>query len=203
MKPLIEIRTIPISIQYKVTPAQVERKSSQAEVEITRDKKGLSIKSRPIKLNIDTFEARNSIIPTTKTSVEESANLGKQGALVATATYAQEGNMMVNIHLDQDTMPQLAANRFNAPLSYDFNIKFIPEQPMNMDWIPGEFQIEYEMDKLNFDWKTTQSEFQFTPADIEFTIAEHPRVVIEFVGDPIYVPPSANPNFEPAIDLLA
>ena len=33
MKPLIEIRSVPISIEYKVTPAQVERKNISAEVE--------------------------------------------------------------------------------------------------------------------------------------------------------------------------
>jgi len=197
MKPLLEIRTIPISIQYKSTPAQIERKYVKAEVEISRDKKGLSIKSRPIKLNIDTFEARNSISQTTMRSLEESAGLGKQAALSATAVYSQEGNMMVNIHLDQQIMPQLAAERFNAPLQSDFNIKFIPDQPINMDWMPGELQIEYEMDKLNFDWKTNQYDFNFTPANIEFTVREHPQVVIEYVGDPIYVPPSANPSYVP------
>ena len=108
--------------------------------------------------------------------------------------------MMVNIQLDQDMIPQLATERFNAPLQYDFNIKYVPDQPISMDWMPGEIQIEYEMDKLDFDWKTNQSEFKFTPANIEFTIAENPQVIIEYVGDPIYLPPSANPN---NVDVLA
>ena len=134
----------------------------------------------------------------------KTAMLGKQGSLTATATYAQEGNMLVNIHLrEQDVIPQLAAERFNAPYKYDFNIRFIPEQPMNMDWLPAELSIEYEMDKLNFDWKTGRGEFQFTPANIEFTVSEHPRVVIEYIGDPIYVPPSANPNYEAPPEILA
>jgi len=195
MKPLLEIRSIPISIQYKVNPAQIERKNVKAEVEISRDKKGLSIKSRPIKLSIDSFDAKNSVAKTPIKSVEEAATLGKEAALTATATYAKEGSMMVNIQLDQKMIPQLAAERFNAPLQYDFNIKYVPDQPINMDWMPGELKIEYEMDKLNFDWKTTQNDFQFTPGNIEVIIEEHPRVVIEYVGDPIYVPPSANPNY--------
>ena len=195
MKPLLEIRSIPISIQYKVNPAQIERKNVKAEVEISRDKKGLSIKSRPIKLSIDSFDAKNSVAKTPIKSVEEAATLGKEAALTATATYAKEGSMMVNIQLDQKMIPQLAAERFNAPLQYDFNIKYVPDQPINMDWMPGELKIEYEMDKLNFDWKATQHDFQFTPGNIEVTIEEHPRVVIEYVGDPIYVPPSANPNY--------
>ena len=202
MKPLLEIQTVPISIQYKTTPAQVERKNTSAEVEISRNRKGLSIKSRPIKLTIDSFEARNSISPTAMRKVEESASEGIQAAMTATATFAREGSMMVNIHLDQDVIMQLAAER-TAPVLPDFNIRYIPDQPINMEWIPGDLSIEYEMDKLNFDWQTMRGEFQFTPANIELTIAEYPRVVIEYVGGPIYVPPSADPNNASAVDLLA
>ena len=202
MKPLLEIQTVPISISLKTNPAQVQRKNIKAEVEVTRDKKGLSIKSRPIKLNIDSFEARNSISPTSMRKVEESAKLGNQTALNATATIAREGNMMVNIHLREDVIAQIAAEK-TAPVMPDFNIRFVPEFPVNMDWIPSELSIEYEMDKLNFDWQTMRDQFQFTPGTIELTIDEYPRVVIEYVGGPIYVPPSANPNYEPAVDILA
>ena len=200
MKPLLQIQTIPISIQYKTNPAQVERKNVKAEVEVSRDKKGLSIKSRPIKLTLDTFEARNSISPTTMRKVAESAMEGKQAALAATATLSSEGNMMVNIHLREPVIPQISADK-TLPGMPDFNIRYLPDQPIDMGWIPGELSIEYEMDKLNFDWQTMRGEFQFTPANIELTINEYPRVVIEYVGNPIYVPPSAAPGHE-AIDLF-
>lgn len=202
MRPLLEIQTVPISIQYKTNPAQVERKNIKAEVEISRDKKGLSIKSRPIRLNIDSFEARNSISPTTMRKVAESAQEGKQAASDATAKISRDGNMLVNIHLREDTIANLSAE-LTAPVLPDFNIRFIPDKPLDMGWIPGELSIEYEMDKLNFDWQTMRGEFQFTPANIELTVNEYPRVVIEYVGGPIYVPPSADPNHEPTVDLFA
>jgi len=195
MKPLLEIQSIPISITYKVTPAQVERRNVSAEVEIRRDNKGLQMRSRPIRLNIDSFEAKNSIARSPMRSVLETSDRGREAALAATAVYAKEGHAMVNIHLDQNVIPKLATERFNAPLQADFNIRFIPDQPMNMDWVPGELEIDYEMDKLNFDWKTNRNDIHFTPGSIEFVVEEYPRVVVEFVGDPIYVPPSANPNY--------
>ena len=197
MKPLIEVHSIPISIQLKTTPAQIERRNVSAEVEVSRDKRGLNIRSRPIRLNIDSFEARNSVSPTAMRSQNDAAQLGRQAAVTSAATFAQEGSVMVNIHLDQQVIPDLAAERFNAPLQTDFNIRFLPDQPMNMNWIPGDLHIEYEMDKLNFDWLTNRNEFHFTPGNIEVIIQEHPRVIIEYVGDPIYVPPSANPNYVP------
>ena len=199
MQPLIEIRTIPISIQYKVNPAHVERQNVKAEVEIRRDKKGLSIKSRPIRLNIDSFEARNSISPSARRSVEDLASYGQQVAYNATATIAQEGNMMVDIHLREPVIPKIASEKTNPPPA-DFNIKFVPDRPINIDWYPADLQIEYEMDKLNFDWQTNRENFQFIPANIEFTVKQHPQVIIEYVGPPIYVPPSANPNYKPSVD---
>ena len=62
--------------------------------------------------------------------------------------------------------------------------------------------IRYEMDKLNFDWKISGGSFEFTPGDIEFTVTQRPEVIVKYIGGPIYVPPSADPNYEP-VDVRA
>ena len=205
MKPLLEIKTVPISIQYNVTPARVEQKRATAELEINRDKKGLSIKSRPIRLNVDSFEARNTISPSPKTSVRQNAERGVQMGYEATAMFAQEGNMLVNIHLrDSEPLVEIARNRMGMNERMpESNIKYIPEKPINMNWVPGEIQVNFEMDKLDFDWQMFKEQFNFTPATIEFVVEQMPSVTITYVGDPIYVPPSANPNYEPAVDVFA
>ena len=64
-----------------------------------------------------------------------------------------------------------------------------------MAWILPNMTIQYEMDKLNFDWKINKTGFEFIPGSIEFSITQQPDVLIEYVGDPLYVPPSANPNY--------
>ena len=64
MEQLLQIKTVPISYELKVENARLERRNGTAEVEISRDKGGMHIKSRPVKVNIDSFEARNSILPT-------------------------------------------------------------------------------------------------------------------------------------------
>jgi len=58
------------------------------------------------------------------------------------------------------------------------------------------------MDKLNFDWKIDKGEFEFTPGDIELIVEQKPKVTIKYVGKPIYVPRSADPNYEP-VDVKA
>ena len=57
--------------------------------------------------------------------------------------------------------------------------------------------IRYEMDKMNFDWRMQKMNFQFTPGDIEISVKQRPDVIIKYVGGPLYVPPSADPDHEP------
>ena len=67
MKQLLNITTVPISYELRIQRAQVERHRGSAELQISREKGGLQVKSQPIKVRIDTFQARNSMTPTTPT----------------------------------------------------------------------------------------------------------------------------------------
>ena len=58
MQQLIEITRVPIEIEMRTSRAQLQYTRGTAELEVSRDKGGLSIKSRPIQLNVDTFEMR-------------------------------------------------------------------------------------------------------------------------------------------------
>lgn len=196
MKPLIEITTVPIQIEMKTTNAKLEYARGTAEMEISRDKKGLQIKSRPIRLNIDTFEARNSITPTVARSQEQNAQKGIQAAYKATATIAQEGYLMMKTKLGEEVITQLSRQSLLEGVQ-DVGMQFLPKVGPEITWDPAEMNIRYEMDKLAIDWKLNEGSFEFTPGDIEFTIAQRPDVVIKYVGGPIYVPPSADPNYEP------
>ena len=196
MNPLIAIKTVPIEIQMKVTHARLEYARGTAQVEISRNKGGLNIRSQPIKVNLDTFEARNSVMPTTSTLIRQQAQAGIQGAYQATAVLAREGRMMMEARIDQDVIPQLAkAQNLGQPTNV--NIDFIPTTGPDISWDGGEMSIRYEMDKLNFDWRMEQMSFTFVPGDIEFTMTQRPDVIVKYVGGPLYVPPSADPDYEP------
>ncbi len=198
MYPLIEIKTVPIEIQMKVKNASLEYTRGTAEMEVSRsDTGGLSIKSRPIKLRLDTFEARNSITPTTMRSVEQSAQKGQQAAYQATATYARQGDLFLNAKLGEDVITQIAAQQTNQKTELRGALDFLPKTGPEIQWEDGDIQIRYEMDKLNFDWKIDKGEFKFTPGDIEISVAQRPDVIIKYIGGPLYVPPSSDPNYVP------
>ena len=202
MDRLIEITTVPIEIEMKTSRAQLQYTRGTAELEVSRDKGGLSIKSRPIQLNIDTFEMRSSIMPTPTQTVEQNAQEGKQAAYKATATFAHEGELYLKAKLGEGVQLPFAQTALSPKMFSQPALDFIPSEGPDITWDPGEMNIRYEMDKLNFDWRINPNQFEFVPGDIEISVKQRPEVIIKYIGGPLYVPPSADPEYEP-VDVQA
>ena len=202
MKPLIEITTVPIQIEMKTTNAKLEYARGTAEMEITRDNGNLQIKSRPIKVNIDTYEARNSLTPTIARYFEQGAQKGQQAAYEATATYARQAQLMMETKIGEELITKFAGDAMMKDVKTNVGLQFLPDPGPEITWDPGEMNIRYEMDKLNFDWRINQMELEFVPGDIEISVKQKPEVIIKYIGGPIYVPPSSDPDYEP-IDVKA
>ena len=201
MNQLIRITTVPIQYELKVNNARLEYSRAKAELEISRNDGGLSIKSRPVKLHLDSSEARNSVVPTPTRNVAQTAQAGKEAAYSATAQLVQEGKLLLKADIGQDVIGQIMQQR-TAPATGEFQLGFTPSAPVDIDYEAADLTINYEMDKLNFDLKVANGNFEFIPGNIEMSITQRPDVVIEYIGGPIYVPPSADPNYEP-IDVRA
>jgi len=195
--PLIEIKSVPIELEMRVTDAKLEYTHGTVDMTVSRDKGGLRIQSSPIRVNLDTFEARNSVFPTTATQIRQNAAAGKQAAYEAIATYAKQGQLLLQARIGQDLISQFAAESQTKDLKTNVGIQFLPTQGADITWDGGQMSIRYEMDKLNFDWRTEQGDIQFIPGDIEFSVTQQPDVVIKYVGGALYVPPSADPDYEP------
>ena len=71
MEQLLKITTIPLEYQLKIQNARLEYSNSTASLDMDRTPGEFSIKSRPAKLNLDTYEARNSVVPTLKRSLHK------------------------------------------------------------------------------------------------------------------------------------
>ena len=103
---------------------------------------------------------------------------------------------MLKAKIGEDVLGQIFANRNQQPTG-EFELGFTPSAPVDISYEAGDLIINYQMDKLNFDMKVANGNFEFVPGDIELSITQHPEVRIEYIGGPIYVPPSSDPNFEP------
>ena len=195
MERLIEIKTVPIELEMKVNHARLDYKRSTVDLEISRNQGGLQIRSKPIKVNIDTFEARNSVSPTAMRSIEQAAQRGQQKVYDTTATYARRGDLLLEAKIGEQLISQFAME--SQQVNTDFAMKWRPTTGPDISWDGGELNIRYEMDKLNFDWRMDQGNVEFIPGNIEFTVTQQPDVIIKYIGGPVYVPPSADPDYVP------
>ena len=194
MGPLIEISTVPIQIEMKTTNAKLERASGTAEMEFSRSDKGVSVRSRSVRVNLDTYESEGSRTVSPITQM-------RQATYEAASAYTNQGQLMMTSHLAGAGVPAqntgAPAQAAGIPVKASAKPAKAPAQasPAVQNAVPaaaaeldvGEMSIRYEMDKLNFDWKFGQSEFEFTPGDIEFTVTQRPEVVIKYIGGPLYV----------------
>jgi hypothetical protein len=191
MKPLLEIRSVPISIEYKVRSAKIQRADASATIELSRRQNGgYKVRSRPIKISMDTFENRKLPMP----SVSSQSQTGPSVTTYhATGQITSSGQFRLNIGFD---------NPENEPAFVAYGLlPLLPpleEQP-ETDAYPvdiSDLSIMYEMDKMIFD-TLNREELEFIPADIEFTVKEYPGLLIKYLGRPIYIPPSADPEYVP------
>ena len=197
MDQLIEITSVPIQLEVKTSRARLECAQGTAEMEITRAQDRLSIKNKSIRLNMDTFESNR---------VQMAAPVRRSEPITyqASADFSQQGQLMVHTTLDTSVLAQLSGGSaaVQPPLTDSGSVEAQPPLDGGAEWDPAELNIRYEMDKLNFDFKIGQNGFEFIPGDIEVTVTQRPEVTIKYVGGPLYVPPSADPDHEP-VDVKA
>lgn len=198
MAQLLEIRTTPIALSLKSNYGKLEYTRATAQMEISRQKGGLTIEHEFPKLNIDTFEARTSLYPTTVQSIEQSAEKGKQAAAEAAATYTLQGKRCLEAPIGQELVTQFVAEAEASKVKTNIGLDFIPKAPAKLQYIPGEFHMRYEADQVQYDWRVTPIHFDVTRAHVDIQVAQYPDVQIKYIADPIRVPRTKN-----SLDILA
>ena len=169
IEPLLEIRTVPMSFEIKVNNPIYEMATTNATFELKRDKGELQMHMKPTRLNIDTVESRYSAgIKRGMRSVEDSAQKGIQAAYKATASCSEEGELMLNVDFMDNPIPEIAMRRFFSDV--DFNLGFLPGVGPDISWDIGGVSMNFEMDKLNFDWDIQRPHIEFTTGSVKIII---------------------------------
>ena len=195
---LLQITTIPISIEIKVTNAKFELADDrQPKVNITTQNGGYVMKAEPLKINIDTYEARKSLgygHMSDGDMLKQKASEGFTLAFQGTAKVASEGNQLARGVSASD----IAIQNARAGATIETIMEFLPKEGADITFDGGKLNIDYKMGSQEIDWDITERlPMEFIPGSVELIVRDRPRVEIEYVGEPIYVPASANPNYEP------
>ena len=195
---LLQITTIPIQIEIKVTNAKLEySEDRQPKVNITTKNGGYVMEAEPLKLNIDTYEARKSLGYGHMTDADMAAKKASDGfslAFQGTARVASEGNQLAR----GMSPSEIAISNARAGATVQTIMEFLPKTGADITFDEGKLNIEYHMGDQSIDWDVKPDlPMEFIPGSVELIVRDRPRIEIEYLGDPLYVPPSANPNYEP------
>lgn len=195
MEQLLNIKTIPISLEYKIESAKLRLKTSEAQVEVFENNGDRVIKGRPIRLVPDSDTVSKSEWKT----YENMARYGKNIRYRATGSLSEDKKQLeLNVFIDVGSAGHPFSNGERTEVGRDREGKNYFYNPVGKslpDEIQSDFSIRYEMEKAMFD--THKSELEFIPGSFEIIIKEYPKVVVEYVGSPIYVPPSSDPDYVP------
>lgn len=203
---LLSITTVPIKVEINIkkgefTNPKVNNPDKALKMNIQTEKGELKIHSELPKINIDTYAARSSLgyghynnADFIKRNADDGISIAYQG----TAKIVNEGDQLV-----RGVSPaEIAAQNNKAGQTIQTIMDFLPKEGADVTFDNGVLNINYDAGDVNIDWDNAAAvPFEFTPGKVEFEVTQMPSVSIEYLGDPIYVPPRSDPNYVPKIDV--
>lgn len=194
---LIKITTTPMKIAINVEKAKFEEaeqttkpidipfSKSQKRVIKTQQKdiskQQMHMKQKDVYQPVETGPVKIGYMPLKLTSINGyRADLANDNMIMTHG--GQEISSIKQERILDDSMPQVAY----IPVTNTGEAK----------WEPNTLNLEFSSMQVDMDIEAMQKHFKYIPSRLVFEIEQYPSVKIEYIGDPLYVPPSANPNYE-------
>lgn len=204
MEQLLSIKHIPIKVEVKVQRAELKPvedsgKTASAAPSVKVSSKqggGLRLQAEPYRVDLSDARNYDEYIPSSGT--ENGITLTYE----AVAKLA-DGNQKSG---------EASGRHVKKPSSVEAALRSLPRNRNRaVSYNNGTLSINYQMNMPSETAKTSSdpveaiqfTEFEFIPGSIEFIITQMPELDIEYLGDPIYFPRSADPNYEPPLDIFA
>lgn len=194
MEQLLSIKTVPISVEVTITPAQLKRNVETPKVEVSRKQGELRMQAEPLKVNIDTFEMRQSTGSVPSATANSIAQDGIKFAYQGLARFVGEDGKLEDVTPGALTSNVTSSQAANTQ-TVESVLNSLPRAGADVSWDGGTLNVQYQADVFDWDFSNPLT-FEFIPASIEFVIKQMPHVDIEYIGGPIYVPPSSDPNYK-------
>lgn len=204
MEQLLSIKHIPIKIEVNVTRPEFKAKKPEGDspsVKISKQSNGgVTVAAQPYK--IDLAEARyDSYTPSPVAASADSLTL-TYDAVAKLPGGEEAAAALVN---GQKSSHHIAAK--GASRSIEAILNQLPKsKASHVSYNDGTLSINYSMDSSSdkeFSLPDLSGGFEFIPGSIEFVISQMPDLEIEYTGDPIYFPRSADPNYKGEVDVIA
>ncbi len=195
---LLDITIVPVEYQLKIQHAQVEiRQDFQPTPEMKKTDAQVNIQTTQATAQYDSYQARRSLgFANSSDLVAQSVEKGKQSIAETTQDYVDTGKQMSRID-QQVTIPDIMRQKMFAQSdSGTLYTAFLPESGTEITWQPGGVDLEYQPGDLQINWDIQDPEYNYIPGEVHLEILQHARVDIEYLGGPLYFPPSGDPNYK-------
>lgn len=208
MEQLLSYKHIPIKVEVKVQRAELKPVEDSGGMAVAPSVKvsskqggGLRLQAEPYRVDLSDARNYDTYIPSTggdngiTLTYEAVARLadGTQKSGEASGAQSKKPSSV------EAALKALPKSR-NKAVSYNngtLSINYQMNLPSRADTATAAAASSEPVEAIQF------TEFEFVPGSIEFIITQMPELDIEYTGDPIYFPRSADPNYEPPLDILA
>lgn len=199
MEQLLSIKHIPIKIEVNVTNAQLKPREEDPlapSVKISKGSDGVRVAAQPYKVDISSPKL-DSYVPS---PVQQSALTLTYDAVakISGSENASGAAEAVNTPVSRSSSQSIDAILSRLPKSKESSISYND----------GTLSINYSMIGSGNDSDIgsiadLKNGFEFIPGNIEFIVSQMPDLEIEYLGDPLYFPRSADPNYKGEVDVIA
>lgn len=186
MEQLITIETVPIKIEYvKKEPLKLSSVHPQ-NAKADNDVENIKVQSKPIRIALnDSFE------PSTDYQWDNST-------YTAIAKYGDDGKLNLEVQMEDGQATPIHFKHLSRGI--DQMAGLVASQKIKSNSETASMMIPIETSTITSGTQTADNaNIEFIPPDIELKMTQRPQVIIKYVGGPIYVPRSADPNYKPIL----
>ena len=192
---LINITSTPIEYKINIEAARLEMKQSDnPRYQMTQNQGRMNIDAKNIQVRLDSTRLRESL--NLRDPGAFARYYGSQGQQTAYENIGERGQFGNQISQIQDgvSISQIVQQKaLQQPTTYT---TFIPSAGWDISWQPQELNLDYQPTEMNFDWQVQKNIMEYVPGKYQMDILQYPKIEIEYLGTPTYVPPSSDPNYE-------
>lgn len=181
MESLITIETVPIKIEFveknplalsSVHPANTNVKQANEQ----------PIQIEPIKIAVQDYYEPSM------------AYQWENSTYTAIPQYDDAGNLKLDIQMEDGQAREIRFKQTNR------SIESMTSKASAVGNDAGTMQISIPMSQLASGMPEANNfNTEFLPPDLQLVVTQRADVIIKYVGGPIYVPPSSDPNYTPPI----
>lgn len=199
MEQLLSIKHIPIKIEVNVTNAQLKPREEDPlapSVKISKGSDGVRVAAQPYKVDISSPKL-DSYVPS---PVQQSALTLTYDAVakISGSENASGAAEAVNTPVLRGTSQSIDAILSRLPKSKESSISY-NDGTLSINYSMIDSESSSDIGSI----ADLKNGFEFIPGSIEFIVSQMPDLEIEYLGDPLYFPRSADPNYKGEVDVIA